>query len=177
MMRCACCGDDISHRVKAGPGRPPKYCDDTQKPDCKAEREAYRKAHELARASNAYTHVVLETPETPRHRRTQDTDLAVSRWDEIAKAWGAANVWQPSVLPPNGGVPAVEADGRRLGKLQTVDRLIEEAARPRQALAIPGDHSKREDWNSPGELWLRGHFEKANKVAKRELHRLNEGLA
>jgi hypothetical protein len=114
----------------------------------------------------------------PERRTIQNTDLAVSsRWDEIAKAWGAANVWRPSELPANRGFPALDEDGRRLGRLRTVDRLIEVATQSGHALAtIPADQSKREDWNSPGELWLRGDFEAAKKVAKRDLSRLSEGL-
>ena len=162
MRRCKCC----RRSLPADSAAQRRYC---EHPDCSAERDAYRKAHERARAYNAYRDVVLEAADRPGRRRTQHTGLAVSsRWDEIAKAWGAANVWPPSGLPADRGLPVLDEHGRRLGYLHTVDRLMEEAERPGARPTVPGDHSKREDRNSPGELWLRDDVETAERKARNE---------
>ena len=153
MRRCKCC----SRPLPVDSGLQRRYCDPREYPDCKAKRDAYRKAHGRARAYNAYALVVNEAPEGKPKRRTTEPeaedldyegrDLAISsRWDEISKAWQRA-------------------------KLHEVNRLMEEAEGARSRFAPPtfsGDHSKREDWGSAGELWLRGDVEGAKKKPKKE---------
>lgn len=49
MRACQNCGQDISHRIKPGPGRPPTYCDCKENPTCKRKRAAKRKRDERHR--------------------------------------------------------------------------------------------------------------------------------
>jgi hypothetical protein len=79
-------------------------------------------------------------------------------------------------------MPALDECGRRSAKLRRVDRLMKEAEEARPKSVSPGrtpeaflhgDRSRREDWASAGELWLRGEraraIESANAQRKRQL--------
>jgi hypothetical protein len=159
MRRCKGCQRPLPD--DSAPQR--RYCDH---PDCKRERDAYRKAHERARAYNALTRVIAPLDEQPPKRKTSSTHDAegaheddrdfdpgkvTSRWDEISKAW-------------------------QRPRFRDVDRLMGEAERGvrdlHRSAATPVGQLReshgwsREDARSPGELWLKGEGEAA--IAKAE---------
>jgi hypothetical protein len=149
-----------------------KYC---EHPDCKLERARYRKAHERARAYNALTRITYEASEPYSKRKTSSThdaaghheddlhfdpgDGPTSRWDEISWVWQAAQTWRPSKLPPSRGLPALDEDGRRKGRLIEVGRLMDEAgSHPVGQISersCSGGRNTR-DPGCPGELSLKG---------------------
>jgi hypothetical protein len=137
MKACECCQRSLPD--DSAPQR--RYCG---RADCKRGRDAYRKAHQRAGAYNALTCVVSPLPERPKRKTSSthnpagdheddlnfDSGEITSRWDEISRAWQAANVWRPTVdLPANRGLPALDERGRRIGKLIDLDRLMGEAER------------------------------------------------
>jgi hypothetical protein len=185
MKACECCQRSLPD--DSAPQR--RYCG---RADCKRGRDAYRKAHQRAGAYNALTCVVSPLPERPKRKTSSthnpagdheddlnfDSGEITSRWDEISRAWQAANVWRPTVdLPANRGLPALDERGRRIGKLIDLDRLMGEAERAVRPLhrsagtpvgQLHEANWSREDWNSPGELWLRGETDRAVEKAKKE---------
>jgi hypothetical protein len=117
MRPCKNCRRDISRLPKPRRGPAPSYCDPTENPECKRERDAERKARERAAAYNAYTRVVLELPERPKRKTSSQTDAdSLSRgefdwdgagggraWDEISKAWYPPGHGGWRVLPASRG--------------------------------------------------------------------------
>lgn len=179
------CGRDISHLPRPRRGPAPTYCDPTENPECKREREANRKALERARAYNGLVLVIGELPgpgpngpcpqratsEPPEHFETSVT----SRWDEIVRAWYPPRQgvgWRP--LPASRG-PEIKAQwsdvDRLMGEAERgVRRLDKSAGAPVGQLRESNGWS-REDAGCPGELWLRGQHEAAIQGAERDLER------
>jgi hypothetical protein len=175
MRRCESCGCPLP--ADSAPQR--RYCDPTEHPDCKRERDAFRKAHERARAFNAYTCVTLESPEPVRRRTSSSRDeegeldwdslsAGGGMWQAIRQAWFPLDGNPPMrwrVLPASHGPEATD-------QCSEVDRLMEKAegrTRPRVGQLRDSGWVDTEDWGSAGELWLRGEVERAESKARNEV--------
>ena len=171
MRRCKCCGRPLP--ADSAPQR--RYC---EHPDCKQERDAYRKTQERARAFNAYTRVILESPEPAGRRRTSPSrdekgeldwdslSAGSGMWQAIRQAWfpldGNPSVrWR--VLPASRGPEVADQHSE-------VDRLMKKAEGTRPPVGQLRDSSwvDTEDWGSAGELWVRGEAKRAEKKARAE---------
>jgi hypothetical protein len=142
---CQGCGRDISHRSAQA-----RYCDEAEKPDCKREREAHRKAKQRAIAHNTLiAEAERDAPikrDTGRHSDSDsDHNGAIDEfalgggmsWDDIRKAWSPCRStyeggrWR--VLPASRGPeinPKIKAhDSSAQVQQSDVDRLMAEAER------------------------------------------------
>ena len=177
MRRCKGCNRPLP--TDSAPQR--RYCEPRENRDCKTERDAYRKAHERARAYNALTRVQHALPERPKRktsaRRDEKGELdyqgphaPTSLWDEIDLAWQRANVRRVDALMSEAerGVRRVDRSaGMPVGQFRDVERISEwndgqkEYSIVCTARSCPGCVGVPEDAGDAAELWLRGDTDKA----------------